>query len=818
MKITSLHLSRRVLFLAIGLTVFFSYSVFADAVTSVRLEMEAEWREQFDELEKQIERRHELVRLAPQTKRLDALIDPTDRDPADIVLRRSQVLVDDLRKVSVSMDLSILELKLDELKQANRRTSIHDTDKRYALYTATCQLRRQIAFKNPLLDFNKILFIKRDRSVAPSEHMCDQYYGCFAKAGGGVFVLNDPFGEPSLRDVLAGSVVERGRLAGQRLIPGSFLSPDLSFDGQTILFAYTQNKLTEKPENINFPPNDDRWSPHRSYHLFKVNVDGTNLEQLTDGPCNDFDPCWLPNGRIVFNSERRGGYLRCGVRPCPTYTLHGMNPDGSDIITLSYHETHEWHPSVNNDGMIVYTRWDYVDRDTNVAHHPWLTTPDGRDARAMQGNYPTQRQFRPWMELDIRAVPGSHKYTSTAGPHHGQAYGSLVLIDPEIKDDDAMNPLKRLTPDVPFPEAEGGKKGIRACEVYATAWPLSEDYYLCVYDPKSVNYGIYLVDSFGNKELLYRDPEIACLSAIPLRPRAKPPVIPHQTAVGIPTGSAPSVAKGNETISVMNVYDSRFEWPEGTTITALRVIQVLPKTTPSNNIPRIGVANQTNARAVLGTVPVEADGSAFFKAPVGKPFYLQALDERGLAVQSMRSLTYVQPGENLSCQGCHERRHDAPRNSAGGVTALRRPPSEIVPDADGSNPFSYPRLVQPVLDKHCVYCHSKHPEAPDLRGGGEGWSPSYQSLAKNHGFYFNVFNGSFNDPAPIGGPHTIPGQFGAKASKLFTMLENGHHDVQLTDEELHRITLWLDCNSEFYGAYENIAAQSQGQIVYPVLE
>jgi len=207
------------------------------------------------------------------------------------------------------------------------------------------QLKRSIALCNPLLDFDKLLFIKR-HDAGGVYHMCDQYYGCNARPGGGLFVLNDPFGDnPTLTNVLENSLVENGRLKGQKLDSGSFLSPELSFDGKTILFAYSQCKATKTYT----------WAAEFSYHIFKVNVDGSNLVQLTDGEWDDFDPCFLPGGRIAFVSLRRGGYLRCG-RHCPVYALCSMESDGSDITNLSYHETHEWHPSVNNDGMLVYTR------------------------------------------------------------------------------------------------------------------------------------------------------------------------------------------------------------------------------------------------------------------------------------------------------------------------------------------------------------------------------------------------------------------------------------------------------------------------------
>jgi len=724
------------------------------------------------------------------------------------VIARGRKLADRLRSDATASRLEPLARQLRELdaRVAKLETANNVPDKvRREVYFQARRLARKIAFCNPLLDFDKILFVKR-HDPGGVYHMCDQYYGFNAKPGGGVFVLADPFGpNPKLTNLLENAVVQNGRLKGRKLIPGAFVSPELSFDGKTILFAYTEAK-----------GKDLEWTLQSCYHIFKVNADGTALVQLTDGKWNDFDPCFLPNGRVAFVTERRGGYLRCG-RHCPTYTMYSMKPDGSDIICLSFHETHEWHPSVNHDGMIVYTRWDYVDRDTNVAHHIWTCFPDGRDPRSFHGNCPEHRESRPWMEMSIRAIPGSPRYVATAAAHHGHAFGSLVLIDPRFPDDGAMSQLTRVTPEVPFPEAEGGKRLIKKYMIYGTAWPLSEDDYLCVYDPKARNHGIYWIDRFGNKELIYRDPSIACLSPIPFRPRRVPPVIPSQT---VQTAEDAREAGANRpaTIALMNVYDSDFDWPRGTKITALRIIQALPKTTPPPNQPRIGVAQQTNARAVLGTVPIEADGSAHFEAPVGKLIYFQALDAQGLAVQSMRSGTYVHPGERLTCQGCHEQKLRTPVHYTDTRLALQRPPSKIHPDVDGSNPFSYVRLVQPVLDRNCVACH-RAKKALDLTGGIEkkyGWTRSYANLAGKYGFYFHVRNGSIKTGVH-GGSRTIAGKFGARASKLLPYMDERHYGVKLSPEDTHRMTLWLDCNSEFYGSYENTKAQARGEVVWPTL-
>jgi hypothetical protein len=398
-----------------------------------------------------------------------------------------------------------------------------------------------------------------------------------------------------------------------------------------------------------------------------------------------------------------------------------------------------------------------------------------------------------------------------------------VVFDPRIEDDDAMAPVKRLTPEVDFPESQGG------AQVYGTAWPLSENYYLCVYDAgmkpragqqggKKIrgDYGIYLIDAFGNKELIYRDPEVGCLSPMPFRARVKPPVIPDASK------RIADIEEEEATMAVVNVYDSVYDWPEDTKITDLRIYQILPMSVPSGAPPHETSLREPTAgdsvvlpRYVLGTVPVEADGSAYFKVPARKELFFQALGADGLAIQSMRSATYAQPGENLVCQGCHEPRHRVAVSETNIPLAMRREPSVPKPDVDGTNPFSYPRLVQPVLEKHCLSCHEKNADkAPRLdreviAKGRQKWYASYHSLAPKYAFW------------QYGHRHrTMMGKFGARASKLYDMLEKGHHDVKLPPEDMHRITVWLDSCSIFYGVYEKEGGEAQlrGEIVRPTLE
>ncbi|MBM4093066.1 MAG: hypothetical protein FJ276_27200, partial [Planctomycetes bacterium] len=801
--------------------------------------LEEEWGRQYAALSRDLANRGHFETVSTTTYRRESLIAAEDRDPVDVVLRRTAALLADLRRKPAVAELEQLARSLAALRTAAAAIPLENSEARRALHADACRLRREIAFHNPLLDFDQILFIKRHRALF--NHMCDQYYGMAATPGGGLFVLSQPFGsEPRVRDVLESATVQHGRLQGQRLsggpnVPpavsfdgegnrrgeegtgGSFLSPDLAYDGTQILFAYVEC-TGDMRHHHHVDPTRGHWDEGRCYHIFRVNADGSDLRQLTDGTFNDFDPCWLPNGRIAFISERRGGYLRCG-RVCPTYTLFDMAADGTDITCLSFHETNEWHPSVTNDGRIVWTRWDYVDRHGCTAHVPWLTGLDGRDPRAMHGNF-APRQGRPDMEVDCRAIPGSHKFVATAAPHHGQAYGSLVIVDPHVADDDGMGPVRRFTPEVSFPETEGGG------QVYGTPWPLSEDYHLCVYDAAMQpgggfqggavlrgDYGIYLVDAFGNRELIYRDPEIGCLSPIPLRPRPMPAANSQLVKRGPETNpAARATAPGESTdrvgeMVVVNVYEGLKPWPEGTKITHLRVLQVLPMSVPSGRPPhetglRVATAGDSvvPVRHVLGTVPVEADGSVFCTVPANKELFFQAVDERGLAVQSMRSATHVHEGDRLVCAGCHDRRHHVGEAQKSVPLALLREPSQLQPDLDGSNPFSYPRLVQPVLDRKCVECHAENADrAPNLAREpiARKWYASYGNLVERFGFH------DYQD-----GYRTTPGQFGARASKLYDLLQKGHYDVQLTDEELHRLTLWLDCASMFYGVYEDEQGQA----------
>ncbi|MDP6544344.1 MAG: hypothetical protein QGH60_10155 [Phycisphaerae bacterium] len=744
-----------------------------------------------------------------------ALILTGDKDPLDVVLRRTNALIQHFkrdRKLPAAT-IASFEKKFKALAAKAAVVAVAKSDARRELFDQVCGLRRQIAFANPLVNFDSIICmlepLVRHRIVEGGRP-----FGY--KPGGGLIVVSGFKSKLTVSKLLTDVPVSSGPWKGKKLTK-KFAGLELDYDAKQILFTATTD--------------NDLW------RIFKYNLASKKLDQLTSGGDDDFDPCFLPSGRIAFVSTRVGGIGRCLLRTQSlTYTLYSMEADGSDLIPLSYHETNEWQPSINNRGLIVYTRWDYLDRDWSTAHHHWQCYPDGTDPRSYHGNYPLPhsampadvkpgqygkkdkrlihgRYLRPDVEISYRAIPGTaSKYTAAAVGHHRGFSGSLVMVDTNIPDDSKMSQVKRITPLYLFPEVERG-----ATLTYGTPWPLSEDFYLCNFKT-----GLYLLDRYGNREVIY-DPRGAFLvrDPFPLRPRTRPPVLPVKTWDGKRSALADH---RRATISIMNVYEGDMPLPKGTKAKWLRIVQVIPQLLTRINRAKtklISYADESVGRIPLGVVPIEADGSVFCEAPVGKPIYFQLLDEKGFAVQSMRSVTYVHPGEQMRCIGCHEDKWKSPAGTARPI-ALRREPSKIVQEVkSGAVPFNFLRLVKrPVFDKKCVACHKKHKDkkAPDM---------SYASLARPdllftlHGTHFQFRGGDqCLHCLGIGGSRTTPGRFGAQASGFMASLKKDYHKkVSLTTDELRRITLWLDLNAnEICWISDDAAiveAQKRGEIVWP---
>ena len=773
--------------------------------------IEWDWRMQ-DGIETPLERRGYAEAVKQTLTRGDALLEDLMRGRGEFARHREE--------------LSALHRQYRTL-QHNSRTTEAEWE---TLWLAVHRLRRRIVLANPLADCGPLVFAKRVPSVMA--HQLTQYYGYLAQPGGGLFVLTAP-----------GRSMRTRQLADD-LPVGSYLHPEVSYDGKTVYFAFCDCEAGPQSRG-------DVSTMDRHYHLYSVRSDGRGAKRLTEGPHDNFSPTCLPDGKLLFVSTMRGGYHRCGRGPCCVYTLSLADANGANARSISFHETNEWDPSLLNDGRVIYTRWDYVDRNAVFYQQLWSARQDGSNVQIYYGN----NTLNPVGTWEARSVPDSYKVIATAAPHHGMTAGSIVLLDTTVGVD-GSKVITRLTPDAAFPESEimlmrgipvpqptrfddpqekgWGPTGrqvdknrtIMAEErrwpghCYRSPYPLAENYFLAAYSYDRLRgepgtnrpnmFGIYLCDAFGNKELLYRDPNISSLWPIPLRPRLKPPLLKMTERWNASTTKQPE-----GTLFLQSVHES---WPKlpDVKISQLRIIQVLPKTTPHANTPRVGAAFASPAKQVLGTVPVESDGSAFFRVPANTPLLFQALDERGRAVQTMRSLTYLQPGEQLSCVGCHEARVSA--SNAGGGLALKREPSTITPGPDGSLPLSYPILVQPVLDRHCVRCHC--PDRPEgkvvLTGDPEKqFSRSYNALVGL------VSYSAWTNPRDNYEPYTAPDRFGARGSQLTKLLDSGHYDVTLSDDDWECLVTWMDANALFYGTFNvaNQAKQLRGErIAGPDLE
>lgn len=802
------------------------------------------------------------------------------RESLDALKRRAADLLDYLDAEEATTPALRARL-VAALADAEKLPADADAD---SMLTACETLRwavRDAALANPLVAGKKLLFVKKNRFVCQMLHeYLGYYYEYGGISGGGLFVLENPGFSDATRELGAG-----------KLPRGVYQTPSLSFDGKTVYFSFAD--LSEVlPEDAPLRTSRDLssfglWERfHEDYenretgkfHLFALDLKTETPRQLTFGPFDDFSPLPLPDGSLGFVSTRRGGFVRCNSHwePLQTHTLHQLMQDGKTIRRLSYHETDEWHPSLTPDGRIVYTRWDYVDRDAAKHHGLWLTNPDGTNATSLFGNYTYEVNAC----YQARAIPGSNKYLFIIGGHHWVVGGALALLDPSrlqydaATAEDSLAPIENLSPEIEWAESPD------ECpkSYYYAPYPLSEDVYFTSYSAEPLGgmaspdhptetgkLGLYYRDRFGNLELLFDDPNFSCLCPIPLEPTDAPAPFPtalpasafeprgefgtqNEPSSGLATGpwaelwEAPALDETSSndaasqtvgaspepfgTFYLADVYESLAPLPEGRKIVELRVFQLLPKYPDfPGNVPALGHAYAENARLYLGSVPVEADGSAHFKAPSRKPLYFQAVDETGRAVQTMRSEVYLQDGESRGCVGCHEQAGYTGRNAEKQSLALGRAASEIAPGPRDARPFSFPRLIQPILDRACVSCHRDATAenattsnalpavAPDLTGAVEGeFTRSYDAL-KPYLRWYEWGGASIQQIA------TLPGRCGADESPLTAILaDENHRDLpNFTDADRRTLYLWLDANVPFYGVYDRRERQKilNGERVAP---
>ena len=715
------------------------------------------------------------------------------------VLGRGVALLADLSELGAdqvvteaAMKLARFRRQLDELtlRQQDEGQLIAEWDK---LYFEARWVIRQAAFDNPLLDFDELLLVKRH--TPQMAHQCSHHVGSAQRPGADLCVLAGLRPDGVIRSVI-----------GDRLPPGAVGRPDLSFDGRRIVFPYAAPRPQPTAYRGGLP--GVVGGACIDYQVYEIVADGSGLRQLTDGPSENTEPCYLPDGRICFTSSRCDRFVQCGDWAI-VFSLHTMGPDGSNVRPITEAKEGEWFPSVLADGRIVYMRWEYVMKPFNTIQYLWTVNPDGTGAKLAFGDH-FHFSPGPLSFIDARQIPGTNKVITTGAAHHNCGVGPICIVDLDRNRGDSRG-LVRVTPEVGYPETSEMAGTVCPAGWYNTPYPLSAKHFLVSYsfEPHHnapAGYAVYLMDVHGNKELVYRDAELSCYSPIPLKARRRPHVL-------APVLAEDDVAPAG-TILMLDVYQGLEDVDRGT-IKYVRVLESIPK--PVHSTPQrldVGIGSGWDPRAVLGTVAVEDDGSALFRVPAEKPIFFQALDERFMEVRRMRSFTNLQPGERVTCVGCHESYGTAPPNHA--VAALAKPPAEIAPPPWGAGPMDFARVVQPVLDRRCTSCHD----------GGEGDRKSFD-LTANHlveatgadNHYppapadpyrvtasfanllphvsFTKLGGYDGGNLPIG-----PYQVGSHQSKLVELLDAGHYDTQLSPAEHRAIVTWIDCNAPYLGGWD----------------
>ena len=719
---------------------------------------------------------------------------------------RQRILAEDLRRGLEKLDLTSLRLAVEDLSRTfpkrypgrSYRERLEAFDRKVAalegspapgderaLETARERdrallaeieaFRRDALLANPLVSGQSLLFVVREQ-YRSNFHAIDTLFHT------GEANTNRFRGGGALKKI---DLADGGRVTSLVDVPeGVARDPDVHWNGQKIVFAMRRHIRED-------------------YHIWEIHTDGSGLTQLTRAEgVADFDPIYLPDGGIVFSSTREPKYNMCSQDIGAN--LYRMEADGANIHQITKNTLFDNHSSLTPDGRILYARWEYVDRNFGDAHGLWTVNPDGTNQAIFWGN----NTASPAAVFNAQIIPGTRKVLCVLGMHHYRLWGAMGIIDPAVGLDGRAPVLRTWPPDAMRLVRDGGPFDCDSFRTvypkYEDPWPLSDKYFLCSrmtfggdrkWTEHDARYGhemgIYLVDVFGNEVLVHVEGP-GCYDPMPVQPRERPPALASRRSFDARKGY----------FYVADVYQgTHMKGVQRGTVKSIRVVESPEKRFWSDGkwfgqgftAPGMNWHSLENKR-ILGTVPVEEDGSAYFAVPAETFVYFQVLDENGMMIQSMRSGTVAQPGELVGCHGCHESRLSAVPNLP--RLAWSHPPRELTPWRGEPRLFSFMREVQPVLDKHCVSCHDYGKDAgPKLNLAPDRtitFNTSYTELWRK-GYVRCVGAG----PAEVQTAYS----WGSHASPLVKLLRDGHEEVELDAESFDRIVTWIDINAPYYSTY-----------------
>ena len=648
------------------------------------------------------------------------------------------------------------------------------------------RLQRRALLANPLLDFQRLIVLKRKKGQVglPTNHQCN-------------FALKQTGYDNELAMLSpvrpGGTLTSLYRPPGRRFVG----EMDLHHDAERLLFTM---------------PDGTHWNIH------EMTLDRSKLRQITPDEHPDvdcFDGCYLPNGRIVFASTASFTGVPCWHGKERACSLYLINADGSDMRQLCFDQDLDLHPAVLANGQVIYSRWDY----TGIMHmylRPLMVmNPDGTGQRAVYGS----NSYWPNSLFFPREVPGhpGKLITIMAGYHNDPRMGQLALLDISKGWYETEGVIQMIP---------GRKQAVKPIikdaltahiwPKFLHPWPLSDKHFLVAMQPKeNAPWGIYLVDVFDNIVPILTDAAYDFYEPIPLVKRDRPRVIPERV----------DLERDDAIVYLHDIYQGPglAGVPRGT-IKALRVAAYHYGYPGMAGPDKCGSGGPWEVMRILGTVPLNEDGSVTFRVPACVPLTLQPLDSEGKAVQLMRSWFTAMPGETVSCVGCHEAPKDAPSPHV--KTAAYQTARDIEPWYGPARGFDFGREVQPVLNALCVRCHDGsqaglpdlraemhhpqytgrplnrlgrkriHPEVAQALGGTKvRYTPAYEALLP----YIRRVN--VEDDVRL----LTPGEYHADTSELIQMLQKGHQGVRLDAESWERLITWIDLNGPCHGTWNEVA-------------
>ncbi len=494
-------------------------------------------------------------------------------------------------------------------------------------------------------------------------------------------------------------------------------------------------------------------------------------------------------------SPQAGGMVMCGDWAWAD-CMFSVNHDGTDMRQITQSKEGEWDPALMDDGSIMFTRWEYVMRFWRPTQLIWNVRPDGTNPQVISGYLTGERNY-----ARCRQIPGTSKVVCVESHHHNDGSGNILVVDLAAGSYTPRGERQLLSgaADCPF--------------------PLDEKYFLVSYDPQGTGpsdnraagrLDLYLADVYGGIELVYADPDgLSVLHPMLLTSRPEPGMLPE-------TNGDASAEEGE--MVIQDVYRGLPESMRGQA-RSIQVVEVHERhihTSPCNLWVGMG---GFETKTVLGRVPIEADGSAYFRVPADTALFLSVLDENSLALHTMRMTTNVKPGESVGCVGCHAPMHKAPSVDKSPL-ALARPVSSIAPPPWGVETLGFPKHVQPILDRHCVECHDAtegNHKSFDLRAGAEQperfvanlWTVYDVGYQAHYTFQSYWALLPYVKYADIHQYHTPPGSWGSRVSPLMQLLAEGHEGVKLSAVEWQTLAAWIDCNVPYLDDYRKFAVDPE---------